>query len=202
MRYGSMLLTASHVLPVGEYDFALKWDGFRAAIDISDGRVTIWSRQRHDMTRRFPELAELATHVKGDAWLDGEIVVLRPDGRPSFHDLASNWPRGRKTAATFIAFDALERRGRKLVDEPRETRRAVLEELIPSDTPGLMRSREFADGAALYEQASTFEIEGIVAYRRGSLYTPGRRSRDWIKVLTPAGRAEQARRSETFMRRA
>lgn len=178
-----------------------KWDGFRPAIDISNGSVRVWSRQRNDLTRRFPELLALADHVQDDVWLDGEIVVLRPDGRAAFHDLAAKWPNGRATPATFIAFDLLERAGKSLVDEPREMRRAALAEVIPSDRPGLMRSRDFEDGAALYAQASTLEIEGVVAYRRGSLYTPGRRSRDWIKVLTPAGRAEQERRSKTFMRR-
>ena len=65
--------------------FEIKWDGYRAVAFIDDGRVRFVSRNQNDLTKQYPELATLTKFVKADrAILDGEIVALDDEGRPSF----------------------------------------------------------------------------------------------------------------------
>ena len=67
--------------------FELKWDGIRALATISGDELTLRSRNGLDLTASYPELAELVPAVDGDGVLDGEIVALDAEGRPSFSRL-------------------------------------------------------------------------------------------------------------------
>src|SRR5208337_5052567 len=65
--------------------FEIKWDGYRAVAFIEDGRVRLVSRSQNDLTAQFSELGTLPQFVKARrAILDGEIVALDDEGRPSF----------------------------------------------------------------------------------------------------------------------
>src|SRR5882724_8969649 len=66
--------------------YEIKWDGVRAVAWISDGALTLRSRNANDITRRYPELAELpAAMAAREAILDGEIVALDASGHSDFH---------------------------------------------------------------------------------------------------------------------
>lgn len=65
--------------------FEIKWDGYRAVAFIRDGMVRLVSRNQNDLTGQFPELGSLPHFIKAkEAVLDGEIVALDEQGRPSF----------------------------------------------------------------------------------------------------------------------
>jgi bifunctional non-homologous end joining protein LigD len=65
--------------------FEPKWDGYRAVCFLHDGKVRFLSRSRNNLTRRFPELQEVAELIKAkSAIVDGEIVALDRAGKPSF----------------------------------------------------------------------------------------------------------------------
>jgi bifunctional non-homologous end joining protein LigD len=168
--------------------FELKWDGYRAIVTIErDGSVAIASRSGKDFTPSFPELASLASAFSERPLIvDGEIVVLDAEGRPSFSALQERLDRfGRSapdtSAVTFVAFDLLYGNGRDLRDEPLEDRKAALEAALTGDGPAMFSKHVFRDGKDLYELAESRGLEGIVGKRRASAYV-SRRSKDWVKI--------------------
>jgi bifunctional non-homologous end joining protein LigD len=173
--------------------FEIKWDGVRAILYVEGGRVRALSRNDLDVTSSFPELAEIGKHLgMTTCVLDGEIVALDDEGRPSFarlqrrlHVRDGREARRRATAdpVNFIAFDVLYLDGRLHVDESYDDRRALLESLRLAG-PGFTTAESFRDvaGADVLAGTAANGLEGVVAKRRDSPYRPGRRSPNWIKV--------------------
>jgi bifunctional non-homologous end joining protein LigD len=188
-----MLLREDKPSPLGKegWHFEIKWDGYRMLAGIAAGRVHLRSRGDMDYTKRFPEVvADLASLGEGPHVLDGEMVVLHPDGRADFealHDRARRNPRQGERPAVFMVFDALMIGGQGLIDEPIERRKAALHQLLGDRLVSVRYVEHFPAGVSrsLYQQAVNLNIEGLVAKRSGSLYVPGERSPDWQKVKVP-----------------
>ena len=173
--------------------FEVKWDGVRAILYVEGGRVRALSRNDLDVTSSFPELAEIGKYLgMTTCVLDGEIVALDDDGRPSFarlqrrlHVRDGRDARRRAVAdpVNFIAFDVLYLDGRLHLDESYDDRRALLESLKLSG-PGFTTTESFLNvtGADVLAGTVANGLEGVVAKRRDSTYRPGRRSADWVKV--------------------
>jgi bifunctional non-homologous end joining protein LigD len=186
----SPMLAVSGDLPTGKgWSYELKWDGVRAIAVIRDGRVRLSARSGAEITVAYPELAGLAGAVEA-AVFDGEIVVLDGAGRPSFTSLAERMHvRDRHRAAqleaslpvTYMIFDLLSLAGEDLTGQPYTRRRQILEELAPAGPRWLVPPR-FTDGQATLAAATEHALEGVVAKRSNSLYRPGQRSPDWVKV--------------------
>jgi bifunctional non-homologous end joining protein LigD len=184
-----MLATAADVLPRGDgWAYEFKWDGVRALIDISAHEVRLFSRRGNEITVAYPELVGML-HDADDALLDGEIVAF-VDGRPSFEALQTRMHVRVKAEArrladqapvTFVAFDLLRRHGAELTSRPYSERRTALERWF-AEQPGWTLSPCFDDGAATEAAARQHGLEGVVAKRAGSLYRPGIRTRDWLKL--------------------
>src|SRR5687767_4423529 len=122
-------------LPDGEgWAYEPKWDGFRAIVFVDGGEVQLQSRNGRPLTRYFPELRFPDARLV----LDGEIVVLGPDGRQLFnalgqriHPAASRVAMlAEETPARFIAFDLLARDDDVLLELPYDERRAALEAFV------------------------------------------------------------------------
>ena len=121
-----MLATSIAALPRGSgWAFEFKWDGVRALLDVTDGKVRIWSRAENEITAAYPELVAQFADMD-DALLDGEIVAF-VDGRPSFDALQQRMhvrsaPDARRLASevpvTFVPFDVLRRFGVELMSRP------------------------------------------------------------------------------------
>jgi bifunctional non-homologous end joining protein LigD len=78
-----MLLTSAPAPPAGDgWVHEAKLDGWRCLVDVSGGRVQVWSRRGGDYTARLHELQSLS--CLGDAVLDGDLVVITDDGRADF----------------------------------------------------------------------------------------------------------------------
>lgn len=168
--------------------FELKWDGYRALVRIeADGTVAIASRNGNDFTAKFAELASLAEgFVERPLIVDGEIVVLDDEGKPSFGALQERLDRfGRanphKRPVTFVAFDLLYGNGRDLREEPLEKRKAALEAILTGRGPVMYSKHVARDGTALYDVAKERDLEGIVGKLRSSTYVE-KRSRAWVKI--------------------
>ena len=122
-----------------EWAYEVKWDGARAIAFAEGGRVSLRSRNGKDVTATFPDLAHMAEHLGMSAVImDGEILALGDDGRPSFARLQNRLhvgdPREARRRATtdpvdFVAFDLLYADGRSLMGLPYDERRARLEAL-------------------------------------------------------------------------
>ena len=174
-----------------EWLFEIKWDGYRAIAFIDDGRVRFVSRNGNDLTAGYAELDGLAKHVNATrAILDGEIVALDEQGRPSFslmqqrtgigHEGRRIGPRRTDVPVMYYVFDLIWIDGYDLTRVNLDERKATLREIVRDE--GLVRySEHFDDGTALYELAEQRGLEGVIAKRRRSCYIP-KRSREWLKI--------------------
>jgi len=176
-----MMATPAPTLPDGAaWTYEVKWDGYRAQAVKSGAVVSLASRNLKDITGQFGAIARAAQAIDARAAIvDGEIVVLDHDGRPSFQAL-HHWATA-GLAIVYYAFDLLHLNGRDLTRVPLEERRAELHRVVGGS--GLLLSEPLPGTAAQIEAAvRELQLEGVVAKRRGSRYEPGRRSDAWIKV--------------------
>ena len=171
--------------------FEIKWDGYRAIAFIEGGRVRLMSRTQNDLTAQFPELGGLPRFVKaGRAILDGEIVALDEEGRPSFSLMQQRtgfragkrrMPRREGVPVIYYAFDLLYLDGLDLRRVALEQRKQLLQETIV--VGGVIQfSDHYAEkGLDLFEAAKQRGLEGILAKKRRGVYEE-KRSRDWLKI--------------------
>jgi bifunctional non-homologous end joining protein LigD len=186
----------------------LKWDGVRALAYVERGQVRLMSRTERDITVTYPELSRLgaaailpqptatldgptpAPHKQ--LLLDGEIVVFGADGWPEFEALQ---PRmhvssaaqaallAGQTPVTYLIFDILQLDGRPLMDLEYRERRAILDELALAgpywQTPPWFPGTDFD---AVQTVSVSRGMEGVVAKRLDSRYTPGVRTGSWRKI--------------------
>ena len=174
-----MLATVAPTLPRGsEWSYEVKWDGYRT-LAVKDGaRVRLWSRNLKDVTAQYPSVAKAVAQLKSPALvLDGEIVAVDEEGRPSFQALHH------QSAHTLVyyVFDVLHAGGRDLVKSPLEERRTILARVLKGSA--ILNSEPLPGTVEQIETAvRNLRLEGVVAKRRTSIYEPGRRTRSWIKV--------------------
>jgi bifunctional non-homologous end joining protein LigD len=174
--------------------FEVKWDGYRVEAVIRDGHARLWTRNRQDAARYFPDLAGPATWIDArEAIVDGEVVALDEEGRPRFSLLqdrtgirtgrvAGSKKPGPPAPIVFQAFDLLHLDGRSLVEVPLEERKRLLRSRLREHPLVRYAGHVEADGDAFFAAAGTQDLEGIVAKLRRSHYEPGRRSRAWLKL--------------------
>ncbi|MGZ5553381.1 MAG: non-homologous end-joining DNA ligase [Chthoniobacterales bacterium] len=167
------------------WTFEIKFDGYRCLALKNDDEVKLVSRNEKLLNARFPNVVRALAEVPGDFAIDGEIVALDEEGRPSFQILQNNVSKAYD--AYFYAFDLLNRNGEKLLCLPIEERRAFLDELLPEPNDPLRRSPLLdAPSGQVLEAVRKLGLEGVVGKRNGSLYEPGERSGAWIKQRTSA----------------
>ncbi len=170
--------------------FQLKWDGLRmlAILPGNEGPVILQNRRGRTRTGAYPELGRLSLVLPGrEAIFDGEVVVLR-EGRPSFQAVMRRelgGPGGGRLQShpiRYMVFDLLWLDGEDLRARPLEERLLKLKSLLePRFHWGLVESHP-GQGKRLFQAVEAEGLEGIVAKRLGSPYTPGKKSDAWIKV--------------------
>jgi bifunctional non-homologous end joining protein LigD len=183
-----MLATAGS-LPTGPgWSYEFKWDGVRVLSLFAGGPPDLYARSGAVVTAAYPEIADL--YLPEGTLLDGEMVVLDAAGRPSFTALAERMHVREKARAarlavtapvTYMIFDLLYHDGLDLTGLPYLARRERLEDLDLAG-PRWMVPPSFGDGPATETAARENHLEGVVAKRTDSVYLPGSRSPDWIKV--------------------
>jgi bifunctional non-homologous end joining protein LigD len=180
-RYAPMLATLGDAVPKGDWEYEIKWDGYRIIATVAGGEPELRTRKDQNYTKRFENVAkELVKALKTpDCVVDGEVVALDEQGRPSFSAMQQ---AKSGTPILYFVFDLLEVEGEPIVDLPLEERRARLEKLLDKRNRTVRFSESFDDGDALLRAAKEQRLEGIMAKRLGSRYLPGRRSREWLKV--------------------
>jgi bifunctional non-homologous end joining protein LigD len=184
-----MLARLAH-MPGNEDDwgFEIKWDGIRAVLYSGKRAMKLENRNLRDITFKYPELHPL----RGlDAIVDGEIVALDDNGRPSFERLQGRMhlstepavrARMNEIPARFMAFDLIWHKGRDLTDLPYTERRARLEALDLNGDCWQTPSWRIGEGTELLEAARAQQLEGVMAKRLTSPYCPGKRTQHWLKI--------------------
>jgi bifunctional non-homologous end joining protein LigD len=179
--YRPMMAVPVRTLPTGaDWSYEVKWDGYRAQAVKDGATVSLASRNLKDITKQFRAVAQAASRVAAKrAILDGEIVAIDEQGRPSFQAL-HHWAMA-GVSIVYYVFDLLHLNGRDLVRVPLDDRRAALQTIIRDS--GVLLSDALPGSVAQIEQAvRAADLEGVVAKRRKSVYEPGKRSDAWRKV--------------------
>ena len=123
-----MLLLRTERLPEGpNWLYELKLDGYRALAVKTGGRVQLRSRNDNDFNTRYPRLVKALGSMPDETVIDGEIVALDEEGRPSFNTLQNH---GSGVPVHFFIFDLLVLRGRDVMAEPLKKRRALIEKHV------------------------------------------------------------------------
>jgi bifunctional non-homologous end joining protein LigD len=177
--------------PDDDWGFELKWDGVRVLGFADRGNWRMQSRRLEDVTIRYPELAAIAEHLADRAAvLDGEVVALDPNGRPSFQliqrrmgltSAAAVKARLRDTPVDYMIFDLLHLDGHSTRELPYLERRELLSSLELEGARWHTPRHHVGGGADLFEAARRQGLEGIVGKRVNSPYRPGKRTGEWIK---------------------
>ncbi len=188
------MLARLSTLPADEsaWAFEVKWDGVRAIARTQPGRIRLLSRNGNDVTAAYPELRALNRALGSHAAiLDGEIVAFDDSGRPSFEALQPRMHlRGgaavrryaQETPVSYLVFDLLWLDGHSLIGLPYTERRERLAALKLDAERWFAPEFHVGAGSALLQATREQGLEGVVAKRLDSRYTPGRRSENWLKI--------------------
>ena len=166
----------------GEWLYEVKHDGYRMLARLAKRDARLFTRSGKDWTERLTHLARELRRLKlEDSWLDGEIVVLRPDGRSSFQALQNAFDAGADSRIVYYVFDAPYLKGVDQTRLPLADRKAALAQALKKSS--IVRFSEHLEGEAheVLEKACKLGLEGLIGKRTDSLYESGR-SKTWIKL--------------------
>jgi bifunctional non-homologous end joining protein LigD len=173
-------------------------DGYRLIVRRDGPIVRLYTRNAYDWTVRLPAIAAAAGRIKAKSFtIDGEAVVLGPDGLSRFDEL-----RRREAAhsAMLYAFDLIEHEGQDMREHPFLDRKAALARLLRgTDTHILFNEHVAEDGATVFAHACRLGAEGIVSKKVDGTYRSGP-CPAWIKVRNPTSIAVQRERSKKWNR--
>ena len=184
-----MLLLRQDALPAdgSRWLYQLKLDGYRAIAFKSGGVLHLRSRNNKDFSRTYPAVFQALAKLPNQTVIDGEIVAVDGEGRPSFQ-LLQNAAVGAVPIVYFV-FDVMILAGRSVMAEPLEARRELLERKV---LPTLVEPVRYVDALdadlpVLIQSVKEQQFEGLVAKRRDSRYEPGLRSGAWQKMRINQG---------------
>jgi len=188
-RYKPMLAQTGHG-PFNSKDwiFEVKWDGIRAISYINE-EYSLRTRNDKEIKYNFPELEELKTLAK-NVVLDGEIIVTH-EGKTDFQTVIERSkltsPRdiefmARQNPATYVVFDLLEKDGKPVTNLPLIERKKILQETLKEGKHVFLSVFIEENGELYYHEALKKGVEGVMAKKKDSPYTPGFRSENWLKI--------------------
>lgn len=190
-----LLSKADRLVSSPLWTYEPKWDGFRVLASIRDGSVRLLSRNGHPFTKVFGPVADALRGFPTSLLLDGEVIAINDRGRPDFEALQARLrPRDGKLPGQlcYMVFDCLYVNGHSMMSRPLEDRQSVLRGIqaaLQTDAVKLTEGFPSDKSERLMKACAAMGLEGVVMKKRGSLYRPGYRSPDWVKV--PLRHAEE-----------
>ena len=182
-----MLLLRRATLPdEPRWEYQLKFDGYRAIAFKTGGTVHLRSRNDNDFSVRYPTIVNGLAQLPNETVVDGELVALDGNGRPSFNALQS---RDSNALIVYYVFDVMVLAGRDVKAERLDVRRRLLErKVLPALAEPIRYTGELeASLPDLIHSVKLHGLEGLVAKRRDSRYEPGLRSGAWMKMRINRG---------------
>lgn len=195
-----MLPTLASQIPSGDdWQYEVKYDGFRALIYVTETETKLISRNQHLLNRQFPEIVDffelLSNQIKIAPYIiDGELCVLETNIKARF-DLIQK--RGRlknidkiknaqkSSPVTFMAFDILMTNGHLQTKKPLHERKKLLQELfngVNTNQKYFLQVFSYSHGENLWTEIKKGHGEGIVAKHKDSFWKEGTRSIQWLKI--------------------
>ncbi|MGY3053140.1 bifunctional non-homologous end joining protein LigD [Pedobacter sp. UYEF25] len=165
-----------------EWQYEVKWDGYRAVAFVNDGLVNILSRNNKSFNDKFYPILKILESWKLKAVIDGEILVLDEKGVSNFSQL-QNWRSEADGELVFYVFDIIWCDGKDLTELTLVERQAILREVLPIGDDRIRISKIFnASGVDFFDAAERMGLEGIMAKRKSSTYLLNGRSKEWLKI--------------------
>jgi len=184
-----MLLLSTDRLPDdrSKWEYQLKLDGYRAIAFKTRNTLHLRSRNDNDFSRRYPAVLRGLAKLPDETVIDGEIVALDEEGRPSFNALQNSI--GSETSVVFYVFDLIVLSGRDMSAEPLTARRELLERKVLPTLADPVRYAGILEASLrdLIHAVKTQGFEGLVAKRCNSRYESGLRSGAWMKMRINRG---------------
>lgn len=180
------LATLAKSLPQGDrWIHEIKLDGYRIQIRVGPRHeMQLITRNGLDWTHRMPAIVEAARALAvKSALIDGEVVVLSPDGTSSFADLQASFNEGAKHKLTYFAFDLLHLDGHNLRELPLTERKKILEKVLSgSSSDETIRFSQHIEGDVkqIFGKACELGTEGIISKLADGKYLSGRGG-SWLK---------------------
>ncbi len=183
---------SSNKIPIGnEWISNIKWDGVRILTYYDGTSVTLLNRKQNKRTEHYPELLDTNAYCRAKSFiLDGEVIALGEDGKPSFHEVMRRdgirklervkYARN-NTPIAYMVFDIIFRNGSWLTKLPLLKRLDILNDSIrPTESVQLVAS--YDDGPELFRIMKLQNMEGIVVKRLDSPYLLGEKKDLWQKI--------------------
>jgi bifunctional non-homologous end joining protein LigD len=183
-----MLLLRTDMLPEGDqWQYEIKYDGYRALAFKAGGTLHLRSRNDKDFAARYPRVVAGLAGLPDDTMIDGEVVTLDESGRPSF-TILQNYGSS-EAPVFFYVFDVMVLGGKDVTREPLITRRELLEKKVLPKLKEPVRYAAPLDASLkdLIHSVKTAGLEGLVAKRLDSRYELGLRSGAWQKMRVNRG---------------
>ena len=183
---------ASALGEIGAAAIEWKYDGARVQIHKDGDHVAIFSRRLENVTASLPEIVQTARVIRAkSAILDGEAVAIGKDGRPmAFQEILKRFRRkynveklAERIPLMLFLFDLIYLDGRSVTNLPLSERRGLLEKIAER---GILADQVVSASAEraeeIYHQALAAGHEGIILKNPASVYAPGKRGKNWLKI--------------------
>jgi len=183
-----------------DHIFEWKWNGLRILTHKDGTSASLQGRSGADFTAQFPELADIAKHIKVEhAIIDGEVVCMGQNGLPEFNRIQYRIGKRDPLAikgmmalypAVYVVFDVLEvddydlRAGGK-AQATLMQRKEILRKILDRDETIKLSPYTDTNGKQLHAEAVRLQQEGVMAKSKSGLYYPGGRKQDWLKLKIP-----------------
>jgi bifunctional non-homologous end joining protein LigD len=183
----SPMLATLTKIPFDDPDwvFEIKWDGFRAVAHTGKEKK-LYSRNGLDFSTKFPGILNGLDKIKKSCILDGEIVLFNKKGLPDFQKL-QHFETNRNYPLVYYVFDILFSGGKEMVGVPLHERKKLLQSILPANDQIRYCDHVDEKGIAFFDIAKRRGLEGVIAKKKDSLYYPGIRSREWLKIKNVLG---------------
>jgi len=161
--------------------YEIKWDGYRAVAEVNKKDTKLYSRNGLSFATDYPTIFEELQKIKKNMVLDGEIVALDAEGKPSFQ-LIQQYAQDNSVPVCYYVFDCLAVNGKSIERKPLTERKKILKSILPESD--LIRYCDHVEtqGKSFFKAVQKQGLEGMIAKRADSTYTEGGRSADWLKV--------------------
>lgn len=178
-------------IPEGEgWAAQVKWDGVRILSYYDGARLRLFNRKKHERTLQFPELQELPHLMEASSFiLDGEVIALGEDGKPSFHQVMRRdhlqaaeriARRMAEVPVYYMVFDLLFLNDRWIIEQPFYRRDELLHRLLHASQK-IFPVETYPSQSGVQRMVKSLNLEGVVVKKKESVYLPGGKDGRWLK---------------------